>query len=180
MPVVLASEDSATWLDPATQDIERRQPLLCPYPPGEMTASPVSTRFNNPSNDTLSALPGWTSLDSYPRALSGARAWPPRGDAVDDRLEVERARPGHLGCPQEQARHILLWVAVGWRAVGSSRRRRGPPSPPVYTEQQPAAPPAYWYYCPDSQTYYPYVKECSPGWLTAVPSSGPPPPPPPR
>ena len=43
-----------------------------------------------------------------------------------------------------------------------------PPSPPVYVEQSPqqAAPPAeqYWYYCPDSKTYYPYVKECRSQW----------------
>ena len=41
--------------------------------------------------------------------------------------------------------------------------------PPVYIQQGPAPPPAYWYYCPDSRTYYPYVKECASSWLTVVP-----------
>jgi hypothetical protein len=48
-------------------------------------------------------------------------------------------------------------------------------APPVYIQQQPAPPPAYWYYCPDSRTYYPYVKECPSGWLTVVPPTTAPP-----
>jgi hypothetical protein len=48
-------------------------------------------------------------------------------------------------------------------------------APPVYIQQQPAPPPAYWYYCPDSRTYYPYVKECASGWLTVVPPATAPP-----
>jgi hypothetical protein len=49
-------------------------------------------------------------------------------------------------------------------------------SPPAYV-QPPTPPqqPAYWYYCPDSRTYYPYVKECTSGWLTVVPPSTAPP-----
>jgi hypothetical protein len=45
-----------------------------------------------------------------------------------------------------------------------------PAAPPVYVEryeQQAApAPPAeqYWYYCPDSKTYYPYVRDCRSPW----------------
>lgn len=31
-----------------------------------------------------------------------------------------------------------------------------------------------WYYCADSQTYYPYVRECPGGWQT-VPAQPPPP-----
>jgi len=52
-----------------------------------------------------------------------------------------------------------------------------PPSPPVYIEKggEPPAVPApasnYWYYCPDSQGYYPYVRECQSGWLTVLPQS---------
>lgn len=47
----------------------------------------------------------------------------------------------------------------------------GPPAPRVYIERDdqaaaPAPPPAqqYWYYCRDSDTYYPYVKECASPW----------------
>jgi hypothetical protein len=47
-----------------------------------------------------------------------------------------------------------------------------PATPPVYVErsegQAPAEsqPPAvaYWYFCPDSNAYYPYVRECSSEW----------------
>ena len=27
----------------------------------------------------------------------------------------------------------------------------------------------YWYYCPDSQTYYPYVKQCASPWHRVAP-----------
>jgi hypothetical protein len=59
-------------------------------------------------------------------------------------------------------------------------------APPVYIEQStapaapaPAAPSAqnstaYWYYCPDSQTYYPYVQQCASPWQQVVPQSTPP------
>ncbi len=56
------------------------------------------------------------------------------------------------------------------------------PSPPVYVQQQPQpqyqtqVQSQYWYYCPTSQTYYPYVKECASGWLQVVPQTSPPPP----
>ena len=48
-----------------------------------------------------------------------------------------------------------------------------PTSPPVYTQQpqvQPAQPQTnYWYYCQDPEGYYPYVKNCPPGWLQVAP-----------
>lgn len=52
MPVILAPRDYKVWLDPSVQDVDRLQFLLCRYPPGEMTAYPVSTQVNNPVNDT--------------------------------------------------------------------------------------------------------------------------------
>ncbi len=52
MPVMLAPKDYELWLDPSIQNVERLQPLLRPYPAGEMAAYPVSTRVNNPANDT--------------------------------------------------------------------------------------------------------------------------------
>lgn len=52
-----------------------------------------------------------------------------------------------------------------------------PSSPPVYIEQgQAEAAPAaesYWYYCRESQTYYPYVKECAGPWQRVVPQPPP-------
>lgn len=46
------------------------------------------------------------------------------------------------------------------------------PVPQVYVErddrltfeQVPPSPPQYWYFCRDSETYYPYVKECASPW----------------
>jgi hypothetical protein len=46
-------------------------------------------------------------------------------------------------------------------------------APPVYAA--PAAPQAaaeqYWYYCTSPQGYYPYVKQCPPGWMKVVPQA---------
>jgi hypothetical protein len=47
------------------------------------------------------------------------------------------------------------------------------PEPPVYIERSDETPAAprnyYWYYCPDSKTYYPYVKECRSPWQRVSP-----------
>lgn len=44
--------------------------------------------------------------------------------------------------------------------------------PPVYEEQAPQREeqPYYWYYCPESKTYYPYVKQCQGDWLKVIPT----------
>jgi len=47
------------------------------------------------------------------------------------------------------------------------------PPPVIYTQPVPTvqqAPASSWYYCAESQTYYPYVRECPGGWQT-VPAS---------
>ncbi|HEX6005435.1 MAG TPA: hypothetical protein VFZ14_15735 [Burkholderiales bacterium] len=48
-----------------------------------------------------------------------------------------------------------------------------PSSPPVYVERsevpQSERTGGYWYYCPDSKTYYPYVKECASPWQRVDP-----------
>ena len=43
--------------------------------------------------------------------------------------------------------------------------------PSVYIQQSQSQPqqPNYWYYCQDPQGYYPYVQQCSRGWMTVVP-----------
>ena len=33
--------------------------------------------------------------------------------------------------------------------------------------------PSYWYYCEAAKAYYPYVQECSGGWLTVLPQGAP-------
>jgi len=47
---------------------------------------------------------------------------------------------------------------------------------PVYEQQAPQgeAQQYYWYYCPESKTYYPYVKQCPSGWMKVVPTPTPP------
>lgn len=51
-----------------------------------------------------------------------------------------------------------------------------PQSPPMYIQPQTVPQQqSYWYYCPNSQAYYPYIKECPGGWLTVVPPSTAPP-----
>ena len=52
MPVILSPTDYDRWLDPSIQEPAVLQTLLRPYPADEMTAYPVSTRVNNPANDS--------------------------------------------------------------------------------------------------------------------------------
>jgi putative SOS response-associated peptidase YedK len=50
MPVIVAPEDYARWLDPKRNATDV-QDLLRPYPAEAMEAFPVSTRVNSPAND---------------------------------------------------------------------------------------------------------------------------------
>jgi putative SOS response-associated peptidase YedK len=56
MPIILATADYESWLDPTVQGVDRLQPLLRPYPSEEMVAYPVRTRVNNPANDTTKCI----------------------------------------------------------------------------------------------------------------------------
>ncbi|MBI2318759.1 MAG: hypothetical protein HYU75_17660, partial [Betaproteobacteria bacterium] len=51
-----------------------------------------------------------------------------------------------------------------------------PAAPAIYVERaseppDPAQGASYWYYCQESQSYYPYVKECPGGWQQVGPQS---------
>jgi len=91
-----------------------------------------------------------------------------------------RGHPGFHGHPVFRSR-IIIAPGFGW--YPGYPYYWDPPTvvqeaPPVYVQpgtdtQQPA----YWYYCQNSQSYYPYVKECPGGWLTVVPQATPPAPP---
>jgi putative SOS response-associated peptidase YedK len=50
MPVILAPEDFAAWLDPSTPP-EELHALLKPYPDGELEAVPVGRHVGNPRNE---------------------------------------------------------------------------------------------------------------------------------
>lgn len=51
MPVILAKEDYATWLDSQVEDPGVLSPLLRPYPAEAMIAAAVGLAVNNPRND---------------------------------------------------------------------------------------------------------------------------------
>lgn len=52
MPVILNPDDYNLWLDPTVQTSEKLQQLLHPYPTEAMTSYAVSTKVNNPHNNT--------------------------------------------------------------------------------------------------------------------------------
>jgi putative SOS response-associated peptidase YedK len=56
MPVILDPKDYDLWLDPEVKKPELLQPLLHPYRSEEMTAYPVSTVVNKPSNDNAECI----------------------------------------------------------------------------------------------------------------------------
>ncbi len=56
MPVILPSFGYSEWLDTGSQKPEALQKWLAPYPSSEMTAYPVSTLVNSPSNDRSELL----------------------------------------------------------------------------------------------------------------------------
>jgi len=56
MPVILAPHSHEPWLDPRRVDPAALQPLLEPYPAGEMEAHPVSAAVNSPANDSPSCI----------------------------------------------------------------------------------------------------------------------------
>ncbi len=61
MPVILLPADCEIWPDPGVREAERLQPILRPYPVEEMVVYPVSTRVNNPANDTPECIdPLWS------------------------------------------------------------------------------------------------------------------------
>ena len=56
MPVILPARAYDEWLDPAPKKPESLQPLLTPYPAGQMSAYAVSTLVNSPANDRPDVL----------------------------------------------------------------------------------------------------------------------------
>jgi putative SOS response-associated peptidase YedK len=52
MPVILPTESYQTWLSPEEVKPEQLQPLMIPYPAGEMQAYAVSTFVNSPKNNS--------------------------------------------------------------------------------------------------------------------------------
>jgi putative SOS response-associated peptidase YedK len=69
MPLIIAAEDYAAWLDPQKHDPVALKALVQPYPAGRMDAHPVSPRVNTPENDD-------------PRLLEPLTEGPAQGDLL--------------------------------------------------------------------------------------------------
>ncbi len=60
MPVIVALEDYARWLDPRLERAEEVASVLCPYEGDDLSAYPVSARVNSPTHegaDLIERLP---------------------------------------------------------------------------------------------------------------------------
>jgi putative SOS response-associated peptidase YedK len=56
MPLIIAPEDYAAWLDPQNDDPSALKALVRPYATERMSACPVSRRVNTPDNDDAGLL----------------------------------------------------------------------------------------------------------------------------
>ena len=56
MPAILRPTGHEPWLNPNNLEVERLQSVLRPYPSEQVGTYPVSTRVNNPANDSLTLL----------------------------------------------------------------------------------------------------------------------------
>lgn len=56
MPVILKQESEEAWLDPKVQEPGKLEKLLKPCPASWLQASPISTRINNPRNNSPDVL----------------------------------------------------------------------------------------------------------------------------
>jgi putative SOS response-associated peptidase YedK len=56
MPVIVAPEDYAAWLDPAAQEVGELMRFVTAYPVERMEGWPVSPRVNQPENDEPALL----------------------------------------------------------------------------------------------------------------------------
>lgn len=56
MPVIVAPQDYAQWLDPANQDTETLMRFVLPYAAERMEGWPVGTKVNQPENDAPGLL----------------------------------------------------------------------------------------------------------------------------
>jgi putative SOS response-associated peptidase YedK len=56
MPVILPPRAFELWLEPDVSDASHLKPLLCPFTAAEMSAYPIGTQVNSPSNDTPACI----------------------------------------------------------------------------------------------------------------------------
>jgi len=56
MPVILSPKQFDQWFDPDLKDVAKLSELMQPYKAKDMLAYAVSTRVNNPKNDTAACI----------------------------------------------------------------------------------------------------------------------------
>jgi len=56
MPVILEKEFEEKWIDTKFQDVNYLMQMLKPYPDDNMITFAVSTKVNNPNNDSSELL----------------------------------------------------------------------------------------------------------------------------
>lgn len=69
MPVILPRDAYAVWVDSTLEDLASLEPLLRPFPAGDMLATPVGTFVNRPQNDNPQCVQG-VVLEPEPRNLT--------------------------------------------------------------------------------------------------------------
>ena len=56
MPVIIPPDQFDLWLDPGVHDEKKLSGLLRPFDSKTMTAYPISTKVNNPTNDVAACI----------------------------------------------------------------------------------------------------------------------------
>jgi len=56
MPVIVADDDWAAWLDARATEARMLEPILHPAPPRDLVMEAVSTRVNSPANDDIECI----------------------------------------------------------------------------------------------------------------------------
>ena len=79
MPVIVAPESYARWLDPANADVAD---LIAPYPAAAMAYYPVSTRVNSVRHDDASLIEAVAATERAPATESDSPAAPPEQESL--------------------------------------------------------------------------------------------------
>jgi hypothetical protein len=110
---------------------------------------------------------------AHPRARVGVYIGPP---VVVGSWWWHRPPPYYYYPPPVVVREIVREPLVFYDERGNPLppgHHRTQPPPPAQPQSGAEAP--AWFFCPDSQTYYPYVQNCASPWQRVAPHPPPPP-----
>ena len=122
MPLIIAPEDYARWLDPANADVAD---LIAPYPAAAMAYYPVSRRVNNVRNDDASVLERVGAgrrrrpvPEPEPNARRSRNRCSDRTRTVREREPCRRSGPstapvGRKAVGRNEQRHVIVRRGVG-------------------------------------------------------------------